>query len=88
MRHWNINGSPLAVIPSSHQHAFSLKFNLNNHQYEVHRYVISWYLVSSMHHHVCVCVCVCTQVLTSSGDSAEIDVFMNFGYKALSLTLS
>ena len=34
------------------------------------------------------CVCVCAQVLTSSGDSAEVDVFMNFGYKAFSLTLS
>ena len=35
VRHWSINGSPMAVIPSGHQHAFSLKFNFNNHQYEV-----------------------------------------------------
>jgi hypothetical protein len=34
------------------------------------------------------CVCVPMQVLTCSGDSAEVDVFMNFGYKAFSLTLS
>jgi hypothetical protein len=41
VRHWSINGSPMAVIPSGHQHAFSLKFNFNNHQYEVN-HIIQW----------------------------------------------
>ena len=83
VRHWAVNGDTITSVPSSLTHVFALAHNSTAPQYEV-----------------CVCVCAracvrvtlyfttCFQVLAVAGDSADINVFTNLGYKAFSLTIS
>ena len=68
----------MAAVPGGHNHAFSVAFN-----------------DSSVHYEVCVCLHVHVrfvndvfqQVLAVSGDSSDVNIFTNFGYKAFSLSV-
>ena len=60
VRHWTVNGLPVAAVPGGHNHAFSVAFNDSSVHYEV---------------------------LAVSGDSSDVNIFTNFGYKAFSLTV-
>lgn len=60
VRHWTVNGLPVAAVPGGHSHAFSVAFNDSSVHYEL---------------------------LAVSGDSSDVNIFTNFGYKAFSLTV-
>eukprot|EP00731_Ephydatia_muelleri_P022889 Em0015g472a len=60
VRHWTVNGLPVAAVPGGHNHAFSVAFNDSSVHYEV---------------------------LAVSGDSSDVNIFTNFGYKAFSLSV-
>ena len=77
VRHWSVNGSPIATIPSSQMHVFSLAANRKSH------HKVTWDHMIPLQDYIII-----LQVLSVAGSSPKVDIFTNYGYKAFSLTVT